>query len=134
MNFGAAIELPRMAQHHPIAAMHWLHNPARLHICIAKLSQFANFHAILTQANDRESSISIRRIRRAHIENVVPSASSTTSYTCALKHTSLFAAESTSYIQIDGEKPIIVELRTTRVLPAPPIKSRVISEQVQEVP
>ena len=67
------------------------HPPA--HIGIAKLPQLADFNAILPQADNRKVALLIRRVPSAHIQKPCPLPPvPTSSYTCALMHTSLLTS------------------------------------------
>ena len=61
-----------MTQHHSVAPVHRLHNPAHMHIGVAKLAQLAHILAILPQAHNRKVTFLIWRIRSAHIQNPRP--------------------------------------------------------------
>src|SRR5581483_1305121 len=64
----AAIELPRVAEEDPGAAMHRLHDAANLYVHVAVFSELADGVAILPEAHDGEAAFLVWRFGRAHIE------------------------------------------------------------------
>src|ERR1700689_5378916 len=64
----AAVELPRVAQDHSGAAVHWLDDSTNLDVCVTVFPEFADVFAVFRETYDCEAALVVWRLRRADIK------------------------------------------------------------------
>lgn len=66
--FRAAIKLPRVADDHSGAAMHWPDDSTYVHVLAAVFEQLADHFAVSIETDESEDAFFIRRVGRADVE------------------------------------------------------------------